>query len=248
MSRLFVPAVPDYLRFGTAVLTSPPLTMFGWYRTNDVTVDQNIVSIQRGSSGNHYWALGVFGQKSGAPVVLEARDSGTGPSQAITSTGSTVNTWHTALGVVVSAIDRTVTIDGGSPGTSTTNRSPAGLTSTSIGMKRDSTPSEAFSGNLALVTIWNVALNANERAALARGVHPLNIRPLSIVAPWPIWGLHSPEIDLSGNGQEMVLNGSPARSNHAPVEPYSRSSMAATVPPIVEEAPPAGDRRILRVN
>jgi hypothetical protein len=62
-----------------------------------------------------------------------------------------------------------------------------------------------FIGSIEWWTKWSVILNANEIAALARGVHPYRIRPESIVSCCPIWGRHDPEIDLvEANGTATV--------------------------------------------
>lgn len=57
--------------------------------------------------------------------------------------------------------------------------------------------------------VWNTNLTAGEISALAKGVLPLSIRPLSLRGYWPLDGLQSPEPDFSGNGNNGTLpNGS----------------------------------------
>jgi len=54
---------------------------------------------------------------------------------------------------------------------------------------------------------WSVPLTANELMALARGVCPLLIRPDAITHCYPLWGSHSPEIDLSPNHDTATVTG-----------------------------------------
>ncbi len=244
MARLFDDASSEYLLHGSALITAYPLTLAGWFYTDDATIDQSILAIQRNDSGNHFWNLGAHGGTAGDPVVFEARSSSSSPAKASTSTGYSTNTWHHACGVGVSATDRTAYIDGGSPGTNATSRTPGGIDDVSIGMQRDSTPSDAMSGRIAEVALWDVALSAAEVAALASGVTPLHMRPGNLVAYWPVWGLHSPEIDLTSNGNNITVTG-PVKAGHAPVTLYT-PKWAATVPLI--EAAPAATRRVFVVG
>jgi hypothetical protein len=85
---------------------------------------------------------------------------------------------------------------------------------------------EFLQGSLAELGIWNVALTAAEIAALALGVQPRHVRPGSLAAYWPLWGLsgNSVEPDLSGSANNLTLVNSPAASNHAPVTPFTRKT------------------------
>ena len=92
-----------------------------------------------------------------------------------------------------------------------------------------------MSGHIAEAAIWNVALTAAEVTVLAKGVSPLFIRRQNLVAYWPLYGLHSPETDFSGNNRVMTLNNGPTRGNHPPVVPmkWARSSGMPFIPPSV---------------
>jgi Concanavalin A-like lectin/glucanases superfamily len=65
-------------------------------------------------------------------------------------------------------------------------------------------------------TVWNVGLSAGEIAALSAGARTRSIRPLSQLLYWPLYGLSSPEPDLSGNGNNGILTGT-SLADHAPV-------------------------------
>jgi Concanavalin A-like lectin/glucanases superfamily len=79
-------------------------------------------------------------------------------------------------------------------------------------------------GNLAEANIWNVSLNAGEVAALAAGVKPNRVRPNSLKRYWPLWGLASPEPDLSSFAGNATLTGT-AQANHAPVTLFTPRSI-----------------------
>jgi len=72
-----------------------------------------------------------------------------------------------------------------------------------------------FSGKVAGVYVTNVSLTDDEVLALLRGSRP---RQASAV-DWPLWGVASPEADLSGNGNNGTVTGATA-ANHAPVAGY----------------------------
>lgn len=68
-----------------------------------------------------------------------------------------------------------------------------------IGQVGFSSSVEGLDGGVADWATWNVDLTDAEISALAAGVNPTLIRPLSLVCYIPLWGAHSPEIDyLSG--------------------------------------------------
>ncbi len=64
-----------------------------------------------------------------------------------------------------------------------------------------------LSGSLADWAVWNVTLKQAEVIALAKGIRPGLIRPLSLITWYPLDGLESPEPDLSGNARNGTLTG-----------------------------------------
>ena len=65
--------------------------------------------------------------------------------------------------------------------------------------------------------IWDVVLSEDEIKAAARGVHHRRIRPLSGKVLMPLWGIHSPEIDLTPNAITGTLTGTTRAATAAPV-------------------------------
>jgi hypothetical protein len=75
-----------------------------------------------------------------------------------------------------------------------------------------------WDGKLAEHAVWHNVLTADEIAALARGVSPNMIRPINLELYWPLWGVASPEPDLSGHSLNGTVTGA-TLANHAPVGP-----------------------------
>ena len=166
------------------------------------------------------------------PQVLQVRRDTIAAAE--TTTGYSVNTWHHAAGTFTSTTARAAFIDGGSKGTDTTSIVPANENRISIGRWGDSTPGNYMSGRICEVGLWDVVLTDDEISALARGVTPNRVRPANLKGYWPVWGLHSPEIDLSGNGNSLAVTGA-VKADHAPVTLYT-PKWAASVPLVEADA------------
>lgn len=205
MARTFVVASSQYLEYATAIVTAYPFTMAAWFNSTSVAVDQSIMSLADAAGTGEIWHLTARGTVGGDPVQFTSRAGGVN-SVAGTAAGFSANTWHHACGVGASATDRTVYIDGGNPGTNVTSSTPSGLDATTIGRISSSSPTFYFGGRIAEAAIWNVALDAAEVAALAKGFSPRLIRPASLLAYWPLIGNYDPEIDLRA-GQALTVTG-----------------------------------------
>lgn len=232
MARSFVAASSQYLENANAVVSTAPLTLSCWFQSDDVTINQALVVITDIATTTHYFSMILVGTTAGDPLRAQVSD-GSGSASASTSTGYTAGTWHHGCAVFASTTSRAAYIDGGSKGTNPTSKTPAGLDRTGIGRRGHATPDLYMSGRIAEVVIRNAALSDEEVAAEAKGLSPLLIQPQSIVGYWPLWGLHSPEIDLTVNNRQMTVTGA-ALANHAPVVPFSSRNWGNT--PLIEAA------------
>jgi hypothetical protein len=216
MARLFNDAASEYLEISSAVITAVPLTIACWFRSDDLSIDQALVTVAASGSGHHF-GLYLRGNQANDPVAAFTNGGG----NAISQTGTTtVNTW-THGAAVFSANNNRLAYHSGVAGTAdTASQTPASVNRTAIGRRSTSSPGVYTSGRLAEVGIWNIALAANDVLALATGVLPYRIRPEACVGYWPIWGLHSPEIDLCGVPTSMTVTGT-AQADHAPVNLFS---------------------------
>lgn len=214
MSRLFDDAASEYLEHDAALMTAVPITMACWIYSDDAAANQCAVGICASGSSNSF-TLELAGGLDGDPILASSTAGGTARNAPSTS-GYSVNTWHHICAVFAAADNRSVYIDGGSKGTNTQNSTPGGtIDRTVIGRRTRVTPINYVSGRVAEVGIWNVALSDNEVVRLARGEAPLFIRPENLKFYCPTWGFNSPEPDLSGFNQHMIVNG-PIAAEHPP--------------------------------
>lgn len=219
MARLFNDATPDFLEADIATFTAAPFTISAWFRPDDLsdTLVQVLYFCGDKDVSDEHWDLGMQEAAASNTIQLRAKTAASS-SQASTTTSPSINTWHHACSVAASATDRAAFIDGGSKGTSTTSRAPAGADRTSIGCRGDVTPSRKWSGDISHVAVYSEALTDQEVATLAKGISPLRVRRDALIAYWPIGG-QSPEIDIVG-GLNLTVNGTPAKSEEPPI-PYS---------------------------
>lgn len=217
MARLFDDTASDVLSVSAAVVTAAPLTFAAWYYPDDLAVDGTLVTVADASASNHYHQLVCRGTLAGDPVSMKSRDaSATTTASSSAGASGTTNAWYHACGIVRGAADRSAYFNGGNRGNNTASATPTGLDTTGIGATRDSSPAEYMSGRIAHVTIWNAALDDREVTALATGINPFRVRPANVVGYWPLWGLHSPDIDLTASGNNMTVTGT-ALADDAPV-------------------------------
>jgi hypothetical protein len=231
MARSFASASSQYLEAATAVVTGYPFTLSCWFWSNDTTGAYNLLNVFNNTTTGQAFQLLAAGTVAAKPVRFLA-----GLQAADSTTAYTANVWNHACAVGTSATSRAVYLNGGSKGTSVTSATATGLNVTTIGRRSTSAPGQYLNGRMAECAVWNAALNDQEAAALAAGVRPIDVRPLSLVGYWPIWGLSSPEPDLTPNNHQMVVNAAPPQANHPPVHLFSRRKVSFYLPDVT---PPA---------
>jgi hypothetical protein len=169
----------DYVEAASAVVTTAPVTLAGWFNSDSATANQTIVSITN-AAGQERFVLQAAGAVTGDPVRASTV-AGNISSFADSATGYSANTWHHAAGVFASSTSRIAYIDGVAGTTETTSRTPGTMNATRIGVTVGGGSRTGYmNGRLAEIAIWNVALNADEIAALAKGYRPSLIRPASL--------------------------------------------------------------------
>lgn len=174
-----------------------------------------------GTSATHLTAFGVDAASSGKLRF-------TTQSAGVNSTGNVNDAlWHH---VVFSWSPNTVNfyIDGAASGTGSLTLSTT-LTGTGyIGQAGGSpTPIGFFwPGDIAELAVWAAKLTAADALAAYRG-RALNVVPASLRRYWPLVGVHSPEIELTG-GFGGTLTGT-TQSPHPPVHYIHNKSKFVTV-------------------
>ena len=172
----------QYLEYAGAVLSSYPISISAWFKTDDVTIDETIVSISDASEGQVFHRMRISGAEAEDYISAFTRDTGVGI--ATTTLGVTVNTWHHGCAVFAAGNDRRIFLDGGNKGTDNVDLTPANLDKTIIGAMEHSGVNQHFSGNIALVIIRNIALSDADVALEAAASDPSSIQSASIVAYW----------------------------------------------------------------
>ena len=120
--------------------------------------------------------------------------SGTSAASTVAATGATSlssGTWYSLVARFSAINSRLIYVGGVQDGSNTSSRTPTGISNARVGVRGN--VSGAALGSLAEVAIWNVALSADDIAALAT-VSPLLIRPDVLVCYIPL--LDSGTLDL----------------------------------------------------
>jgi hypothetical protein len=182
----------------------------------------------------------VFSSASGNPLTCVWNNGGYTQPTGLTPVN---NTWNLGEGVINPP--NFLTYLGQAGGTLSSYQISVGnfsLAPTSWDVADDPGNGRWFDGAVAEAALWSNWLTLPELNALLAGVNPQRIRPQSLVGYWPLWGLLSPEPDLSGNGNSMTLTGSPPAANHAPVTLFTKKARsqvepAATASPLLIHRP-----------
>ena len=208
MARNFVPDA--YLQVDTAPVTAVPLSISAWFNTSVNNATQCIVCIPHKNVSDNYFDLGCT---SSAEARAGARSTAGGSDIATTTNTFTTNIWQHALGIYTSATDRECILNGdtGNKGTNSGNNTPVGLDRLSIAQFGNSSPGSRFTGSIAEVGVWDVALSADDAVALSKGMSPRLIRPDALVFYLPM--VRDDDIDMAG-GLVLTDTGSPTVTTH----------------------------------
>lgn len=214
MAILLDDASSQYLvATGALAYGSTPMTFACWFRSNDGTIAQTIMSMAN-TLGFSEFSLRARGDLAGDPLQARAMDE-VSEAVAATTTGYTANTWHHGCAVFDSSTSRTAYIDGANSANNTTSKTPSGINSFAIGRNNDQTPGAYVSGDVAEAAIWSATLTDAQVASLATGISPLLVRAENLENYWSILGNNSAsgEIDVIAR-YALTWTGSPTKSAH----------------------------------
>jgi hypothetical protein len=193
MARLFDDGNPDYLYLESAIQATPPFAWSCWCRVNDKGVVNNFIWLGDKDSTNQCHRVGY----SSAGYCFINSNDGTS-KLAITAGDITENEWFHLVGIVTSATDRRIIMNGNDKGTESTSISPSGSDRFAIGIRANTAQlDQAVSGDMAEVAIWDLSnwpgATASDKAdafelivpSLAKGYTP-EFFPLGRVAYWDL--------------------------------------------------------------
>ena len=165
--------------------------MAGWGYSTSLTLNQNVICLREDAGSAKSTNVRFGGSDSGDYLQATAYD-GASISFASSSISYSTNTWHHCAGVWASTTSRSVYLDGGNKGTNTVSRDTGTMTRFAIGSNFGF---QDLNGKAAEWAFWNVALTDADVALLAKGAHPLSVKPQNILHYWPVIGRTDPEID-----------------------------------------------------
>lgn len=202
----------QYAKYGGTVVATEPLTISAWFYPTSLD-DEVVAAVAKDSDtvAKSIRFIRTRGDVAGDP--FEAQSDGAAGARSGNSCNA--NQWNHGLGIFVAKNSRSVMLNGGSLVTGTASFSSAvnAENATIAAFAWNNTVANFFTGYIAEVAIWNVALTEAEGQILAKGYSPLFVRPQSLVAYWPLLGRTSPEIDIVG-GYAMTLYNSPPTVDH----------------------------------
>ena len=186
MARLCASASSQYLELASSLVTGAPFSFACWVKPTTVGTAQTVFALATSGSANHLFRLDLA---VNATLRFRARD--TASSDALTTGTLAAGNWFFVGCRAASATDRSVFL-GGEKVNSTTSRSPAGMTRTSLGRSAESAGTSYLNATVAYPALWSAGLTDADFAALARGTHPSRVRAGSLVDWWDLTGT-SPE-------------------------------------------------------
>jgi hypothetical protein len=157
----FVRASSQYAELGQAGVTAAPLTLVCWFRSDDTTNAQTLISLASSTADEEYFRLRTAPDVAGG-LRADTRNVSDGIQGADTTTAYSANVWYHGAAVWASPTDRRVFINGGSKGTQSVTCTPAGINRTSLGRLGRLTPTQYLSGRIAEARIYNRALSDAE--------------------------------------------------------------------------------------
>jgi hypothetical protein len=209
MAYLFASASSQYLSAASAPLTVEPLTMALWFRPTSLIDGQCLLNLGSSAGAARYQISA--NASSNQVLVIKTADGGT--QGVSTNTASfAVGQWMHIAAVFSSTTNRIGYINGVAGTANTTSVGTATPERIVIGARFTGAVSQFANGDIAQVSVWNQALNADEIAGLAKGFACRFARPSALAWCSP---LIREAIDIRGG--RVITN-----TNGATVSPHPR--------------------------
>ncbi len=209
----FVAGSTQYLSTSSSPVNGNPMTIAFWFKSAGVNGCGVFVGGASATQRNNVFILPASGAVVNAGSVNSA-----GTSASVNSTTTfTDGVWSHAAAVYTSDSSRTAYCNGGGAATNTTTiTTTPGFNSVLVGARWSGSLGGYFTGDIAEVGIWSVALTAAEIASLAAGFTPSQVRPQSLVFYAPLVG--GQIIDVVG-GRTITNNNGATIAAHPRIYP-----------------------------
>jgi Concanavalin A-like lectin/glucanases superfamily len=223
----------DHISLGTTKLPTgnSAISVAAWVMTN-ITSGSPVISCMGTdhSGGNQEYLFYLQGNNMPGEGVHFVTEFGSGSGKVTGSITVSTGQWYHVVATYDGATNR-LYVNGTADGSTSYSSANFVYGVSRIGDYVPSSGGESnfWNGNISEWAVWNVALSANEIAGLANSTIPCRTRPASLVAYLPLWGLQSPEPDLSGNQNNGVLTGT-SYATHAPVTVFTRKARTQPIP------------------
>lgn len=195
--------------FGSAVsaIAAQPCTIAFWMQPVASISNGMILGPSDGTNNNR-----LFFQRLTNVNPVQARAvtfaAGSGSGKATTGLNVVIGQWGNWCGLYPSSASRTIFFNGTDKQTDATGLGALATLTTFYVAATGAGVASSQRGIFAEVGVWNVVLTDAEVALLGISKYaPSLVRPASLVAYWPLFGVASPEPDLAGN-HPMTLTGS----------------------------------------
>lgn len=174
----------DYMEAPLGANYDVPKTLACWFNSDSTNVNRHLVGLYAGTVGT--LEAPSLALRITSTALVQARSDNTGGSNASSTTATySLNTWHHGAAVFASSSSRTAYLDGVAGTENTTTRATGGALDNLI-LGSNSGATLDYNGRLAEIAVWDVALDAAEIAALAKGFRPSLIRPHKLLWYLPL--------------------------------------------------------------
>lgn len=206
MARSFNGSTHKLTRADTCGISGYPVTFACWFNPANVTAGHGLINFGNSTDNGKYIGLWADGEAAGDPI--NAVIVNPGALRSGNTSAFSASTWQHAAGVFTSTSLQSWL--NGTAGTATAHSTAWPSTNrTGVGALERATPGKFLNGSCAEAAIWNVALTDDEIKALAAGLSPLQVRPQSLVAYWPLFARATNEEDWVG-GNTLTVTGATA--------------------------------------
>ena len=207
----------QYMGSSHSPVNAFPFTACGWFQLASIPAAQCPFVVGSNGSGA---IIMYFSVNSPGNFYAVCTDGSNFPFAEISNSLSENIWYHLAASASWNGTNVSITayLNGDNKTTGGGNLSfGGGMINSYIGVFDDGS-SYKFNGAAADVAVWNVILSDGEIAALGKyGARPNKVRSGNLVQWYPLWGLSSPEPDLSGNKHNMILTNAPPIAPGPPV-------------------------------